>query len=116
MWAMPTDKSESPDEYDDGKYIVFKLREFNRWNDLTGATKRAGFLGLVDDAVVIRLKDPFAATALHTYASAILTVIEILSEHDNISPEDYQRMVDIADYFNSQAMESESIKKKRLPD
>ena len=66
----------------------------------------------VDDAVVIRLKDPFAATALHTYCSAILTVLELME----LDEDEHQRMLDIADYFHQQAVESSSIKGKRLPD
>jgi hypothetical protein len=75
-------------------------------------TKRDGTP--VDDAVVIRLKDPFAATALHTYCSAILTVLDLM--RDDMEEEEYQRMLDIADYFHQQAVESSKIEGKRLPD
>ena len=67
----------------------------------------------IDDAVVIRLKDPFAATALHSYANTILSTIELIP---NLDPDDYQRMIEIADYFAQKAMESQAIKNKRLPD
>jgi len=68
----------------------------------------------VDDAVVIRLKDPFAATALHTYCSAILTVLDLMK--DDMTEEEYQRMLDVADYFHQQAVTSSQIKGKRFPD
>lgn len=69
---------------------------------------------LVDDAVVIRLKDPFAATALFTYCNTILSFVELLE--DQMSDEDHQRMIDIADYFHQQACVSQKIDNKRLPD
>jgi hypothetical protein len=72
---------------------------------------------VVDDAVVIRLKDPFAATALYTYCNTIMSFVELLEEHaDNFKEDDHQRLLDIADYFHGQAMESERIKGKKLPD
>jgi hypothetical protein len=88
---------------DSPKYIVFKLEDYE-----------AGNATSLDDAVVIRLKDPFAATALHTYANTILSSVELLE--DFITQDDYQRMLDIADYFHNQALDSEKIKGKRLPD
>lgn len=71
---------------------------------------------LVDDAVVIRLKDPFASTALHTYASTILSFIELMEAVSALSKEEEQRLLDIADYFQQKGDESRLIKGKRLPD
>ena len=84
-------------EDDEAKYIVMKIR---------GEP--------VDDAVVIRLKDPFAATALFTYANTIMSFLELMEE--DMTEEDHARMLDIADYFHQQACESQKIKGKRLPD
>lgn len=67
----------------------------------------------VDDAVVIRLKDPFAATALFTYANTIMSMLELVDEMDE---EDAKRMIDIADYFHERACTSQKIAGKRLPD
>jgi hypothetical protein len=68
----------------------------------------------VDDAVVIRLKDPYASSALHAYCSAILTVLDLMQ--DDMDPDLYQQQLDIADYFHQQAVESSKIKGKRMPD
>jgi len=68
----------------------------------------------VDDAVVIRLKDPYASSALHAYTNAILTVLELMA--DDMDPVTYQQQLDIADYFHTQAVISSEMKQKRLPD
>jgi hypothetical protein len=71
----------------------------------------------VDDAVVIRLKDPFAAPALYSYANTIMTMLEVGADMGfDLDPQEYQRMLDIADYFHERGVEAESIKGKRLPD
>lgn len=68
----------------------------------------------VDDAVVIRLKDPFAATALFTYANTIMSMLELMDE--DIDMDTHQRMMDIADYFHERACTSQKVAGKRLPD
>ena len=70
----------------------------------------------VNDAVVIRLKDPFAATALYTYSSTIVSFIELLRDLDHLSTEEEDRLLGIADYFHMQAMLSSEITGKKLPD
>lgn len=71
----------------------------------------------VDDGVVIRLKDPFAAPALYSYANTIMTMLEVGEDMGVVwDPAVYQRMLDIADYFHEKGVEAESIKGKRLPD
>jgi hypothetical protein len=70
----------------------------------------------VEDAVVIRLKDPFAVTALFTYCNTIISFVELLRTTDHISDEDEKRLIDIADYFHDKATESQQITDKRLPD
>ena len=87
----------------------------NDWGDLQAkytVTKLDGTP--VDDAVVIRLKDPYASSALHAYTNAILTVLDLLA--DKLDPDTYQEQLDIADYFHQKAVESSEIKGKRLPD
>jgi hypothetical protein len=88
------------DEQERPKYVVHKLDDDS----------------VVDDAVVIRLKDPFAATALFTYCNTIISFVELLESLEVISEGEHQSLLDIADYFHSQALESEKIKDKRLPD
>jgi hypothetical protein len=70
----------------------------------------------VDDAVVIRLKDPFAATALFTYSNTILSFVELMNTLSRLSIEEQKALVDIADYFHSKGVDSQVIKNKRLPD
>jgi hypothetical protein len=93
------------------KYIVFKLED---WESYVDPLKRDNLPPTVEDAVVVRLKDPYAATALHAYTNAILTVLELMEE--DLDPDVYQAQLDIADYFHSKAVESSEIKGKRLPD
>lgn len=97
------------EEEEQPKYVVFKIEDWKTF----GGEEWMGAKPL-DDAVVIRLKDPFAATALYTYCNTIMSFIELLD--DTMSENDRQRMLDVADYFHGQAMESEKIKGKRLPD
>ena len=92
------------------KYIVFKREE---WEHSVGTDLGAYPIPL-GDAVVIRLKDPYAASALHAYTNAILTVLDLLA--DKLDPDTYQEQLDIADYFHQKAVESSEIKGKRLPD
>jgi len=100
---MTTDDWEEPEP----KYVVFKLEDYQNPGDRRIAP--------LDDAVVIRLKDPFAATALYTYCNTIMSMLELLPE-EYLSEAENQRMLDIADYFHGKAMDSEKIKGKRLPD
>lgn len=95
------------DEPSETKYIVFKMEDWESFGgpEWMGATP-------IDDAVVIRLKDPFAATALFTYNNTIMNALD----NNWIPEEDQERMLEIADYFHQQAVESSKIKNKRLPD
>jgi hypothetical protein len=95
--------SDSDDLYNQPKYVVFKMDDYQMGGDP------------LDDAVVIRLKDPFAATALFTYANTIMSIVELMSPN-GMAEEDAKRMIDIADYFHQQACESQKIGGKRLPD
>jgi hypothetical protein len=101
-------------EEPEAKYVVFKLEEWNRW----AAEEETGGVGTppveLDGAVVIRLKDPFAATALFSYANTIMSFLELMEE--TMDEGEHARMLDIADYFHQQAVESQKIKNKRLPD
>lgn len=97
----------------DAKYLVYKQEEMTNWVESNLAIAQT-IPAALDDAVVIRLKDPYASSALHAYTNAILTVLDILD--NNIDPDEYQRQLDIADYFHSQAVASGEIKNKRFPD
>jgi hypothetical protein len=105
-------------EADDPKYIVFKADEFDTFKkEGVWEVTNAVYPQAVDDAVVIRLKDPFASTALYTYCNTIMSFLELMDDRDVTMTEgERQTLLDIADYFHGQAMDSEKIKGKRLPD
>lgn len=105
------------DALENEKYVVFKKEDYDelRWGDTMPNT--------VDDAVVIRLKDPFAATALFTYANTIMSFVELMTNtymtrpaDVGMNPGEVKRMMEIADYFHQQACASQEISGKRLPD
>lgn len=102
-------------EEEDAKYLVYKQEEMTNWVESNLAIAQT-IPAALDDAVVIRLKDPFASTALYTYCNTIMSTLELLDSLEVINEDERQRLLDIADYFHSQAMESEKIKGKRLPD
>lgn len=97
------------------KYIVFKADDYAQW--FKDGRRIQELPGPLSDAVVIRLKDPFAATALYTYCNTIMSFLELMDDRDATMTEgERQTMLNIADYFHGQAMDSEKIKGKRLPD
>lgn len=111
---------------DRDKYIVFKRQEFQEMMSLLAlppwTDQRDGSLVGKDwlippfieqisdevkdkelvDAVVIRKKDPFAASALHAYASSILTTIELL-KISGVNGDLADRLLKLADYFSGEA-------------
>ena len=100
-----------------GKYITFKRED---WDQLcTGGQsiypQRLSEIGRqkeVDDAVVIRRKDAFASAALHTYANSIGVAAKCIGM---LAPEVSTRLLNIADYFHTQAVLSDDTD-TRLPD
>ena len=99
-------------ETEQAKYITFKADDYAQW--MKDGRRIQGLPQPVDDAVVIRLKDPYASSALHAYTNAILTVLDLMA--DDLDPDTYQAQLDIADYFHQMAVSSSEIKGKRLPD
>jgi hypothetical protein len=103
-------------EAEDAKYLVYKQEEMTNWVEGNLAITQS-IPAALDDAVVIRLKDPFASTALYTYCNTIMSFLELMDDRDATMTEgERQTLLDIADYFHGQAMDSEKIKGKRLPD
>jgi hypothetical protein len=103
-------------EAEDAKYLVYKQEEMTNWVEGNLAIAQS-IPAALDDAVVIRLKDPFASTALYTYCNTIMSFLELMDDRDATMTEgERQTLLDIADYFHGQAMDSEKIKGKRLPD
>lgn len=97
----------------DEKYIVFKKDEFEKWFEWA-ADMTERLPDPVDDAVVIRMQDIFAAPALDAYAATIQTVIECAAYTAHDAPV-IKRLQPIADYFHTQAAKSWSLD-RRLPD
>lgn len=91
-------RKDMPDS--NGKYVTFKADEFRDWYQ-TVESKGGTVPMAVDDAVVIRRQDAFAAPALQTYASSIALTARLLS--DNGQELAAKRLRGIADYFNEQA-------------
>lgn len=97
------------------KYIVFKRDDFHWENgqDLFDITPKDE----VSDAVVIRLQDVFAESALWTYANEIRAALEILwlMGHTPDGNEIVQRLDEIAEYFAEMANAAGRARKK-VPD
>lgn len=87
------------------KYVVFNRADLMKLLERTPGIDLTGFLSDIDkleldDAVVIRRRDVFAASALYAYAHSIQTVIEI-----SRSPEalDLEFLAELADFFAGEA-------------
>lgn len=88
------------------KYIVFKREEYE-FSRTIGIKPIA-----VEDAVVIRTQDIFAAGGLRAYAVQIDLAMQMI-------PGDQGRLPEIRDYFEAVAQEAEDRKARgeaRLPD
>lgn len=90
----------------DDKYITFKTDDFMMWvahgvaddeEKFKLAFNDAIMLSL-DDAVIIRRQDYFAAPALAMYAATIATTIRLIEDPDRRA-----QLVAIADYFTRQS-------------
>jgi hypothetical protein len=95
---------------DHDKYIVFKRTEFAEWLGQSGPTPPD-----LKDAVVIRLQDVFAYSALNAYGSAIMTTLEILDGQGTLPKENEKYLRELADYFAGMADEARRIRSK-VPD
>lgn len=104
----------------DNKYVVFKREGFfefvERLRDEPPHQHAQILSTLPDyalkDAVVIRLRDSFASPALHAYANCIATSARAIGE---LAPSTRDRLLSIADYFHTRAVEADEIVSK-LPD
>lgn len=99
----------------DSKYIVFKRAD---WEDLQKESPEADYDEFIlEDAVVIRLQDIFAESALFAYAASIRTSCEILEA--TIGDVD-QALVDnlnaISDYFMSCGEQASKSLHRKIPD
>ena len=93
------------------KYVVYKKADFE---SLMDESPEADFWGCqLEDAVVIRLQDVFAQSALFAYASSIRTAIEILEATNSEVPEG---LGEIADYFMAQGEKAGKYPHRKVPD
>jgi hypothetical protein len=67
---------------------------------------------LIPDAVVLRKQDVTVAPLLHTYASIILSFIEV----GGFTEEEENALLKIGDWAHSEAISSESLSHRKLPD
>lgn len=63
---------------DRNKYITFKSCEFDKWLEGVHDMDVEQLPLALEDAVVIRRQDVFAAPALYAYASTILSCVELM--------------------------------------
>lgn len=100
----------------DNKYITFKREDWDSMHERHASIYHNTLKALEDealeDAVVIRTQDAFAAAALHTYANSIAVAARCIGE---LAPSTSQRLQKIADYFHERAVEASDVKTK-LPD
>lgn len=103
---MPEDR-----KFEDKKYVVYKVGDVK-------------YLYPIDDAVVIRHQDVFAASAFYAYANSIRTAVEIMEMRVgetkllgvDARAEVVGRLNGIADYFIDQAMKAEASERTKIPD
>lgn len=104
----------------DRKYLVVKREDFDELLRTTlKADDRVGHHRLtcvedmaLDDAVVIRTRDRFAAPALHAYTEAIRNTVDLLDIYGLPAPPGLR---DVADYFHERAMEAMEHSEKQFP-
>ena len=96
------------------KYVTFKREEFTQWMNSVASGLDFGDLREVPDAVVIRLQDVFASSALFAYANSIRTTVEIL-QGSGYDRSVIDRLNEIADYFVTRAEEATKFDGK-VPD
>jgi hypothetical protein len=94
---------------DTGKYVTFKRLELIK----ALADGKDPLTLELHDAVVIRKKDVFAPAGLSAYANACVTVAETIELYGDTTLA--KTLMEIADYFASQADESRRML-SRLPD
>jgi hypothetical protein len=118
----------------DEKYVVFKREDWQRFIEVEGTMLSAEEpLTPLDDAVVIRTQDSFAAAGLSAYAHQIRGFINVcktpgveVATYDRDNGTEWfefsnklKELEAVADYFNSVAQEAEhrlEIGECKLPD
>jgi hypothetical protein len=107
---------------ENSKYVVFARDHYRQWMDEWPEVNPEEEPREIEDAVVIRRQDVFAASALFSYANSIRTATEIMEleragRGGERGPVDevVDRLNEIADYFMRQAEEA-SKSASKIPD
>jgi hypothetical protein len=93
----------------DAKYVTFKKEE---WDAYVLALGKAPCPMPLDDAVVIRTKDPFAGPALHGYAATMALYVNL----SHVNGEYSENLKRTMEYFHERAMEADATFEWKLPD
>ena len=97
----------------DDKFIVFKRAEWEAfWSDSPVLDEPPA---PVEDAVVIRTGDVFAAPALHSYAASIAVAAKMGRNLDPQQHPEFANLQRIADYFHERAVEADG-RYSKVPD
>lgn len=92
------------------KYVSFKRDAFESWQKESGLAERLP--GQLKDAVVLRLQDRFATTALQSYADTVSNTIEVLEELEQVVP---LELYELRDTFFEFAEAARSHVSRRTP-
>ncbi len=100
----------------EGKYVVFKRKEFDAWYEEADLSVPSLPRPLAD-CVVIRHDDMFAATAFYAYAGTVQSAIEVLEALGAVEARgEWEKMLrPVADFFTAQAERAELTPNKHLP-
>lgn len=90
------------------KYVVFKR------SDLPDDERTWDANPPIEDAVVIRRQDMFAAAGLRGYANAVMIALEVADMVDGFGIGTRQDLEDVLEYFLDQAAQAEGSTK--IPD
>lgn len=91
----------------DDKFIVFKRDEWDKWK--SDGMSRGEAPDVVEDAVVLRLQDEFASTAIRAYSDAVVTVIGIMQGIGYKVPES---LLSISDHFVELSEQAQNLKQR----
>lgn len=101
------------------KYLVFKGEDAELVNQALKNTFNIGAPEPVEDAVVIRRQDVFAAPAFYTYANSIDVALRVLRFLFPLQSEETVEMATLqetADYFHQQSELAATAVTKKFPD
>jgi hypothetical protein len=110
--------------YPDGKYRVLKTEEWEKYREDVSISMDPDYImpddpPFLDDCVVIRRQDVFAAPALDAYANAITVAISVMEASygpEDIQPNNIQSLRNLADFFHEEAEKAWHENGKKLPD